>query len=101
MELDKLLKLVLEKKASDLHLDVGRTPILRINGVLLTQEDIPPFTRQDILSVLEHVITAEQKEEFQREMELDFAYSFFGLARFRVNILRQRGTPSCFSRRPD
>jgi twitching motility protein PilT len=94
MELDKLLKLVFEKRASDLHLDVGSSPILRINGVLLPQEEIQPFTPQDILKILERVTTLEQREEFQREMELDFAYSFFGLARFRVNILRQRGTPS-------
>jgi twitching motility protein PilT len=69
--------LVLEKKASNLHLDPGSAPILRVNEVLLPQEDIPPFTRQDILSVLEHVTTTEQKEEFQREMELEFAHSFF------------------------
>ena len=94
MELDKLLKLVLEKKASDLHLDVGSPPVLRINGVLLPQEEIPPFTRQDIQTMLERVTTIEQREQFQKEMELDFAYSFFGLARFRVNVLRQRGTPS-------
>ena len=43
MELEKLLKLVLEKKASDLHLDVGSSPVLRINGILLPQEDIPPL----------------------------------------------------------
>ena len=48
MELDKLLTLVLEKKASDLHLDVGSSPVLRINGVLVPQENIPVFTRQDI-----------------------------------------------------
>ena len=94
MELGKLLKLVLEKRASDLHLDVGSPPVLRINGILLPQEDIPPFTRVDIQTILERVTTIEQREQFQNEMELDFAYSFFGLARFRVNVLRQRGTPS-------
>jgi twitching motility protein PilT len=94
MELDKLLKLVLEKKASDLHLDVGSPPVLRINGVLLSQEEIPHLTRQDVQTILERVTTIEQREQFQKEMELDFAYSFFGLARFRVNVLRQRGTPS-------
>lgn len=94
MELDKLLMLVIEKKASDLHLDVGSPPVLRINGMLLPQEDIPPFTRQDVTTILERVTTLEQREVFLREMELDFAYSFFGLARFRVNVLRQRGTPS-------
>jgi twitching motility protein PilT len=44
--------------------------------------------------VLTRVTTIEQRNQFQQEMELDFAYSFFGLARFRVNVLRQRGTPS-------
>ena len=94
MELEKLLKLVLEKKASDLHLDVGSSPVLRINGILLPQEEIPPFSRIAMQTILEHVTTIEQREKFQNEMELDFAYSFFGLARFRVNVLRQRGTPS-------
>ena len=94
MELDKLLTLVLEKKASDLHLDVGSCPVLRINGILVPQDNIPVFTRQDVQTIFERVTTMEQREEFQKEMELDFAYSFFGLARFRVNVLRQRGTPS-------
>ena len=94
MELDKLLKLVLEKRASDLHLDVGSPPVLRINGILLPQEEIPPFALKDVQTILERVTTIEQREQFQKEMELDFAYSFFGLARFRVNVLRQRGTPS-------
>jgi twitching motility protein PilT len=94
MELDKLLKLVIEKKASDLHVDVGSPPVLRVNGVLLPQEEIPPLTRQEVTTILERVTSMEQREIFQKEMELDFAYSFFGLARFRVNVLRQRGTPS-------
>lgn len=94
MELDRLLKMVIEKKASDLHLDVGSPPVLRINGVLLPQEDIPSFTHQDVQTIFERVTTIEQREQFQKEMELDFAYSFFGLARFRVNVLRQRGSVS-------
>lgn len=94
MDLDKLLRLVLEKKASDLHLDVACSPMLRINGTLIPREDIPPLSRHEIEGIVEHVTTPEQRSEFEKEMELDFAYSFFGLARFRVNILRQRGTPS-------
>jgi twitching motility protein PilT len=94
MELDKLLKLVMDKKASDLHLDVGSPPVLRVNGILLPQEDIPTFTRQDVQTIFERVTTMEQRDKFQSEMELDFAYSFFGLARFRVNVLRQRGSTS-------
>jgi len=94
MEVDKLLKLVIEKHASDLHVDVNSPPVLRIDGVLIPQEDISPFTREDVELIYDRVTTIEQRERFQKEFELDFAYSFFGLARFRVNILRQRGTPS-------
>lgn len=94
MEVDKLLKMVLDKKASDLHLDVGTPPVLRVNGVLLPQEDMPPLTRQDAQTIFERVTTLPQREKFQEEMELDFAYSFFGMARFRVNVLRQRGSIS-------
>jgi twitching motility protein PilT len=94
MELDKLLKLVLEKGASDLHLDVGSSPVLRINGILIPYGEMAPCTLQDIYEVLTRVTTIEQRNHFQQEMELDFAYSYFGLARFRVNVLRQRGTPS-------
>ena len=94
MDLEKLLKSVLEKRASDLHLDVGCSPVFRINGILLPKEEIPPLSRVDIQAILEQVTTPEQRDQFQKEMELDFAYSFFGLARFRVNVLRQRGTPS-------
>jgi twitching motility protein PilT len=94
MELDKLLKLVLEKNASDLHLDVNSPPVLRINGILHSQDEIPPLTRQDVQTIFERVTTMEQRDLFQKEMELDFAYSFFGLSRFRVNVLRQRGTHS-------
>jgi len=94
MDWEKLLRSILEKKASDLHLDVACSPVMRINGTLMKREDIPPLSRQDVEAVLEQVTTPEQRGQFKKEMELDFAYSFFGLARFRVNALRQRGTTS-------
>jgi twitching motility protein PilT len=67
---------------------------MRINGELIKREDIPPLSKRDVELVLEQVTTPEQRTQFQKDMELDFAYSFFGLARFRVNALRQRGTTS-------
>jgi twitching motility protein PilT len=94
MDWEKLLRSILEKKASDLHLDVACSPVMRINGTLIKRDDIPPLSRQDVEGVLEQVTTPEQRAQFKKEMELDFAYSFFGLARFRVNALRQRGTTS-------
>jgi len=94
MQIDELLKLMVAEGASDLHLKVPSPPVLRINGVLISQEGLPPFTAKDIESVFEQVTTQEQRVTFGRKLELDFAYSVSGLARFRVNALQQRGTMS-------
>ncbi len=94
MQVDELLKLVVDKGASDLHLTVPSPPVLRIDGVLIPEEDLPPLTAKDIEFAFEQVATQEQRVAFDREQELDLAYSIPGLARFRVNVLRQRGTIS-------
>ena len=94
MQIDKLLKRMVDKDASDLHLTVPSPPVLRIDGGLTPQEDLPPLAGQDIKSVFTKITTEEQRATFRRERELDFAYSIPGLARFRVNALQQRGTMS-------
>ena len=96
-ELDKfldLLKLVVDKGATDLHLKVPSPPVLRIDGALIPQEDSPPLTAKDIEAIFEQITTPEQRIDFNKELELDFAYSVPGLARFRVNAMQQRGTVS-------
>lgn len=90
----KLFEVMVEKGASDLHLRVPSAPVLRIDGVLTPLEDLPPITNKDVETLLEHLVTPEQMNTFVTEMELDFAYSVPGLARFRGNALRQRGTTS-------
>ncbi len=90
----KLFELMVEKGASDLHLRVPSPPVLRIDGLLTPLEDLPPITDKDVEMLLEHVVTPEQMNTFLTEMELDFAHSVPGLARFRGNALRQRGTIS-------
>jgi len=94
MQIDELLKLMVNKGASDLHLKVPSPPVLRIDGELVPQEDLLPLTAKDIESAFEQVTTQEQRDTFLREKDLDFAYSVPGLARFRVSVLRQRGTIS-------
>ena len=92
MQINELLKLTVEKRASDLHLKVPSPPVLRINGALVPQVDLPPMTAKDIEYAFEQVTTQEHRVAFLRDRELDFAYSIPGLARFRVNIMQQRGT---------
>ena len=94
MQIDELLKLTVDNGATDLHLKVPSPPVLRIDGMLILQEDLPPLTVEDIEFVFEQVTIQEQRDAFVRERELDFAYSVPGLARFRVSALRQRGTVS-------
>ena len=58
------------------------------------QNDMPPVTDALTQHVLSQITNQEQLDFFNKEKELDFAYSVPGLARFRVNVLRQRGTLS-------
>jgi len=94
MELNELLKLMVDKGASDIHLRVPSPPVLRIDGQLIPQEDLPLLTPQDVKAAFDYITTPEQRSTFSRELELDFAYSIPGLARFRVSTLQQRGTIS-------
>ena len=94
MQVGELLRLVVDRGGSDLHLTVPSQPVVRIDGVLVAQEDLSPLTAEDIESALEQIATEEQRATFCSEHELDFAYSVPGLARFRVNVLQQRGTIS-------
>lgn len=94
MEIIELLKLIVDKRASDLHLRVPSPPVLRIDGVLKVQDDRPPLTPKDTVEIFKQITIEKQRAAFVEEMELDFAYSVPGLARFRVSVLKQRGTLS-------
>jgi twitching motility protein PilT len=91
MQIEQLLKRVLDRGASDLHIRVPSKPVLRIHGQLVTQDDLPPVTDEAARELLYAIITTRQAEVFEGEKELDFAYDARGVARFRVNVMRQRG----------
>jgi twitching motility protein PilT len=67
--------------------------VLRIDGVLV-QQDQPPLSAEEIEEIFSSVTKSEQRATFQSELELDFVYAAPGIARFRVNALRQKGTIS-------
>jgi twitching motility protein PilT len=94
MEIIELLKLMVEKRASDLHVRVPSPPVLRVDGELLPLQNLPQTTMEDVETAFDYITTPEQRNRFHLEKELDFAYSVPGLARFRVNVMRQRGTVS-------
>jgi twitching motility protein PilT len=90
LDIHSLLRLVIDQRASDLHLKVKSPPILRVHGRLVPA-DLPPFEPPELQSLIESMLTEPQREAFRQEMELDFGYSVPGLSRFRVNVFRQRG----------
>jgi twitching motility protein PilT len=94
MDIDELLHRMVKEGASDLHIRAPSPPVLRVDGRLIPQEDLPSVNPTDIQEVFEHVTTPEKRNRFAEEWELDFSYSIAGLARFRVNVMRQRGTLS-------
>jgi twitching motility protein PilT len=95
--IEELLKRLVDREGSDLHLRVPSPPVIRIDGELRVQDDLPAVTADEVQDIVAKITTAEQQEHLLREMELDFAYSLTGIARFRVNVMRQRGSLSvCF-----
>ncbi len=90
-EFRSILEQVVSMGASDLHIKVGRPPTLRLDGVLFTL-DLPNAMPADVESLLGNLLTQEQRAAFDKELELDLGVSIAGLARFRVNVCRQRGT---------
>ena len=91
-EIDGLLIKATERKASDVHLKVGGPPIIRVDGALAALEDEPKITVEDIQDIAAAVMTEPQWEEFEKNREVDLAYSIPGLGRFRCNAYYQRGT---------
>ena len=91
MNIDHLLRVVVEREASDLHLKTGSPPVLRVHGQLVPQPDWPTPDEAALREMLEGLVDEEQRGTFARELELDFAYEMDESSRFRVNAARQRG----------
>src|SRR5215216_6613312 len=96
MELDSLLKRVVEVRATDVHLKIGRPPIVRRDGDLMPLEGWDAVGDPELASVLKRVTAhaPARLKSFEQAGELDIAYSAPGLPRFRVNGFRQRGAIS-------
>jgi len=88
--LHQLLKAMIEKGASDLHITTGSPPQLRIDGSLVPLK-MEPMGPADTKRLCYSILTEEQKIRFEKENELDLSFGVKNLARFRANIFVQRG----------
>jgi twitching motility protein PilT len=87
--IDDLFKLMVEQKASDLHLTSGAPPFLRLHGNMVPL-NYRQLSSQDVQGLIFEILNEKQKKSFVEKWELDFAYVVEGLGRFRCNIFMQR-----------
>ncbi len=90
MEITDLLVFTQKNKASDLHLSVGNPPVLRINGEMVPYKGTA-LSADDIKQMIYSIMTEQQRSEYERDLDIDFAISFGDNMRFRVNAFNTLG----------
>jgi twitching motility protein PilT len=90
VNLHQLLKTMIEKGASDMHITTGTPPLLRIDGSIVPLK-LPPLGAVETKQLCFSVLTEEQRAQFEKHNELDLSFGVKGLSRFRANIYTQRG----------
>lgn len=97
MEIDALLQILASRHGSDLYLSTGAPPSAKFDGVLkaLTNQ---PFKPGEVAAIAASIMDAEQRLEFDRDLEMNLALSLPGVGRFRLNIFKQRNDVSIVAR---
>ena len=90
MEIAEILKIVVDKNASDIHLKAGKPPIMRLDG-RLDMLDYAPLTPEDTEQLMRSVTSPQHQKKLQELGNTDFGFAFGDLARFRVAIYREKG----------
>jgi len=94
MNITELLKATVDNGASDLHLKAGKPPKVRVDGTLRPVEGAPSLSAEAAQAIAFGIRNERQKEQFHQRGEVDLAYSYAGVGRFRVNAFKQRGSIS-------
>jgi len=90
LHMDKLLRLLVERSGSDLHLRCGEPPIIRLHGEMSRLEGFPVITNDDLEAMLYTIMPDRNRKEFRETHDTDYAYEIEGVARFRANASRER-----------
>jgi twitching motility protein PilT len=90
-KIEILLDEVVKKKASDLHLQVGLPPMIRIDGALLPVTGTDPLDEEAIEVLIFAILDEDQKQILLKDKEFDFSFAYGDLGRFRVNAFHERG----------
>ena len=92
LDLHRVLQTLVEVGGSDLHISSGAPPQVRLRGDLRPVAGFEPLEQGTVQRALYAILTQKQRDSFEQDLELDFSYALTGLARFRVNFYRQRGS---------
>jgi twitching motility protein PilT len=84
----------IERRASDLHLTAGSPPMVRVRGRLQAIEDTPALTPTDTREIVYSILSNDQRQKLENNLQIDFAYAIPGHGRFRVNAYFQRAALS-------
>ncbi len=90
MDIRTLLKVMVDREASDLYLTVEAPPIYRVHGAT-QRTDVPPFNNEQLEALALALMRGQQRSEFDEKMEMNLALYYKELGRFRVNVFRQKG----------
>ena len=90
LDIEKLLRMLIERNGSDLHLSANSAPHFRIDNNIVTV-DIDVLTAADVKDMVYSILSPEEIEKLEREKELDRSFEIPGLSRFRMNVFFQRG----------
>lgn len=91
LRIETLLEDVIRKKASDLHLQVGLPPMLRIDGALAPIAGFQPLDEESVEKLVFAILDQDQQQILMKDKEFDFSFAFGDLGRFRVNAFHERG----------
>ncbi len=97
-DIDSALSTLVERQGSDLHVKVSSPPILRVHGQLSYLEGHAPLTAEDTEKAFHDIAEVRSLTEFEEDGEADYSYAIPGVARFRVNTFKQRGSISIVCR---
>ncbi len=90
LNLAEVLEIMVGRGSSDLHLTAGAPPTIRINGELQPMVEYATLSGEEVQRVMYALLTQTQRERFEEDLELDFSYALPNIARFRVNVYRQK-----------
>jgi twitching motility protein PilT len=90
-KIELLLEEVIKKRASDLHLQVGLPPMLRIDGALAPSTGAPVLNEEMVETLVFAILDDDQKQILLKDKDFDFSFAFGDLGRFRVNAFHERG----------